>query len=57
MFYIPFTTNPIGWAIIGISGYALYKRGKKKGEEEVAASQITAAPEPVETKNEDKGAK
>ncbi len=45
MLYIPFTTNPVGWAILGIGGYVLYKRGKKKGEEEAAAMQITAAPE------------
>lgn len=45
MLYIPLITNPIGWAILGVSGYALYKAGKKKGEEETAACQITAPPE------------
>lgn len=34
MHLIPLTTNPIGWLILGLGGYALYKAGKKKGEEE-----------------------
>ncbi len=57
MLYIPFTTNPVGWAVLGIGGYLLYKQGKKKGEEEAAASQIMAIPEPVEEKKDDKGEK
>ncbi len=46
MLYIPLTTTPVGWVILGIGGYALYKAGKKKGEEEVAANQITPVPDP-----------
>lgn len=44
MIYIPLTTTPVGWLILGLGGYALYKNGRKKGEEEAAASQITAVP-------------
>ncbi len=52
MFHIPLTTTPVGWLILGIGGYALYRAGKKKGEEEAAAAQITAVPAPVEVKDE-----
>ena len=52
MFYIPLTTTPVGWLILGLGGYALYQAGKKKGEEEAAAEQITAVPAPVEVKEE-----
>lgn len=44
MFYLPLTASPLGWIILGVGGYALYKAGKKKGEEEIAASQITEVP-------------
>lgn len=46
MIYIPFTATPLGWVILGVGGYALYRAGKKKGEEEAAAAQITEVPEP-----------
>lgn len=52
MFYLPLTTTPVGWLILGLGGYALYKAGRKKGEEEAAAAQITAVPAPVEVKDE-----
>lgn len=45
MIYIPLTTTPIGWLILGFGGYALYKQGRKKGEEEAAASHITPVPD------------
>ena len=54
MLYIPLTTNPVGWVILGLGGYALYKSGKKKGQEEAAANQITPVPEEVPKKAEDK---
>jgi hypothetical protein len=59
MIYVPLATTPIGWLILGLGGYALYKRGKKKGEEEAAASQITAVPAQIEAedKKETKGDK
>ncbi len=57
MLYVPLTTNPLGWVILGISGYALYKAGKKKGQDEAAAAKITAAPEPEETTQTEKGDK
>lgn len=44
MFYLPLTASPLGWVILGVGGYALYKAGKKKGQDEVTASQITDAP-------------
>lgn len=47
MFYIPLTTTPVGWIILGLGGYALYKAGKKKSSEQCAASQITEVPEPA----------
>ncbi len=57
MLYVPLTTNPLGWVILGLSGYALYKAGKKKGQDEAAAAEITAAPEPEETTQTKKGDK
>ncbi len=30
MFYLPLTASPIGWVILGVGGYALYRAGKKK---------------------------
>lgn len=38
MCYLPLAASPLGWAILGAGGYALYKAGKKKGQNEVAAS-------------------
>jgi len=26
------TTNPVGWAILGVAGYLTYKAGKKSGQ-------------------------
>ncbi len=54
MIYVPLTTTPVGWLILGLGGYALYKTGRKKGEEEAAASQITAAPAQIEAAEETK---
>jgi len=48
MFYVPLTTTPVGWLILGLGGLALYRAGRKKGEEEVAASRITAVPAQAE---------
>lgn len=47
MIYLPLTTTPVGWLILGLGGYALYKAGKKKGSDEAAAAQITALPAPT----------
>ncbi len=44
MLYLPLTATPLGWIILGASGYALYKAGKKKGLEESAASRIVEPP-------------
>lgn len=49
MFYLPFTASPLGWVILGVGGYALYKVGKKKGQDEAAASQITEVPGAADT--------
>lgn len=58
MFYLPLTTSPIGWVILSVGGYALYKSGKKKGQDEAAASQITNVPgEQGKAKTTDKGEK
>ncbi len=50
MLYLPFTASPLGWVVLGISGYALYKAGKKKGAEESAASRIVEPPAELTTK-------
>lgn len=52
MWQIPLLGSPIGWVVLGAGGYILYKAGKKKGLDEHAASQITDAPEPGDTKKE-----
>lgn len=57
MLYLPLTASPLGWVILGVGGFALYKAGKKKGQDEAAASQITAAPEPEKAKKTTKGGK
>ncbi len=31
--HIPLLANPFGWVILGVGGYALYKTGKKKGQQ------------------------
>ncbi len=48
MFYLPLTTNPLGWVILGASGYALYRAGKKRGLEDSAASRIVEPPAEIE---------
>ncbi len=48
MFYLPLTTNPLGWVILGASGYALYRAGKKRGLENSAASRIVEPPAEIE---------
>lgn len=45
MLYLPLTASPLGWVILGVGGYALYKAGKKKGADEAAAAQITDVPD------------
>ena len=52
MIYVPLTATPIGWLILGLGGYMLYKKGRKSGEEEAAAAQIVAAPALLETPDE-----
>lgn len=54
MLYIPLTSNPVGWVILGITGYALYRSGKKKGQEEAAANQITPVPQSASQPTADK---
>ncbi len=49
MFYLPLTASPLGWVILGAGGYALYKVGKKKGQDEAAASRITEVPDTPNT--------
>ncbi len=44
MLYLPLTATPLGWVVLGASGYLLYKAGKKKGQEEAAASRIIEPP-------------
>lgn len=54
MMYLPLTSSPVGWLILGIGGFALYRAGKKKGADEAAAARITEVPasEAKETKGE-----
>ncbi len=51
MFYLPLTATPLGWVILGASGYMLYKAGKKKGEEEAVAAQIQELPPVLPTQD------
>ena len=53
MLHLPLITSPLGWVVLGIGGYALYRAGKKKGEDQAAASRTDAAPE-SKTANKDK---
>lgn len=57
MYLIPLTTSPIGWVILGIGGYALYRAGKKRGADKAAASQITEITEPLPQKKKTDKAK
>lgn len=43
---IPLTATPLGWLLLGLGGYALYRTGKKRGAEEKAASCIAPLPDP-----------
>lgn len=52
MLYIPLTTTPVGWLILGLGGYALYKSGKRKGREKAAADQIRPVPEAISHEDE-----
>lgn len=52
MISIPLTTNPVGWLLLGLGGYALYRAGKRKGEEETAAAKISEVPPSAEAKNQ-----
>ncbi|MGD9824362.1 hypothetical protein [Desulfobacter sp.] len=53
MFYLPLTASPLGWVILGVGGYALYRAGKKKGQDEAAASRITEVPGPEDNAKTD----
>ena len=33
MTYLPVCFSPLGWVILGATGYILYKAGKKAGQE------------------------
>jgi len=57
MLYLPLTTTPLGWLILGIGSYTLYKAGKKKGMDEAAAAQITDPPEEKAKKSKNKKTK
>lgn len=48
MIYLPLVTTPVGWLILGLGGYALYRKGKKNGSDEAAASCISAVPPQIE---------
>jgi hypothetical protein len=56
MLYIPLTTTPVGWLLLGVGGYALYRAGKRKGEEQAAAALITPVPAPVEVRDDETSA-
>lgn len=45
MLYLPLATTPLGWLILGVGGYTIYKAGKKKGMDEAVAAGITDPPE------------
>ncbi|MBM9538702.1 hypothetical protein [Desulfobulbus alkaliphilus] len=54
MICIPLTTTPVGWLLLGLGGYALYRAGKRKGEEQAAAALITPVPAPIEARDDAK---
>ncbi len=35
MYWTPLVFTPFGWLTLGIGGYALYRLGKKKGEQKI----------------------
>ncbi len=52
MVHLPFLAHPFGWLILGLGGYALYRSGKKRAEQErltpQAAASSAAANTPVD---------
>ncbi|GAB6147265.1 hypothetical protein JCM12294_47110 [Desulfocicer niacini] len=54
MMCAPFLASPVGWVILGVGGYALYKIGKNKGEKK-ANSAPSAQTEVPEVKTKDAG--
>ena len=50
MVCVPFLTSPVGWVLLGVGGYALYKVGKNKGEKEAKVAGPAEVPE-VKTKD------
>jgi hypothetical protein len=53
----PLIATPIGWVVLGLGGYALYRFGKKKGEGEAEALSPSEVPEKTVKKTTPKGAK
>lgn len=42
--YVPvLTTNPVGWAVLGVAGYLTYKAGKKAGLKDDAVEKESLA--------------
>lgn len=37
MFHLPLLSHPLGWLVLGIGGYALYRSGKNQAQHEAAA--------------------
>jgi hypothetical protein len=33
--HIPLLWNPLGWAVLGVAGYLVYRAGKSAGKKEV----------------------
>ncbi len=42
---VPLLGSPMGWILLGVGGYALYKVGKNKGEKQAKAVAPLEVPE------------
>ncbi len=51
--YIPFLAHPLGWVVLGVGGYALYRTGKKKGQQG-AVKKLEEPASSTKTENEAK---
>ena len=36
--HLPLLVTPLGWVVLGVSGYLLYKAGEKSGKKETEKS-------------------
>ncbi len=39
--HLPLLVSPLGWVVLGATGYMLYKAGKKSGKKEAGSEKKT----------------